>query len=83
MRIAIPFATIGLINNDDGVFPDYIRSFLMTAFTLVIQLLLLNISIVTLMTNKLIYGIGIAVVADIWLNQVEIQLTQLVIQLGR
>lgn len=63
MRIAIPFATIGLLNNDDGVFPDYIRSFLMTAFTLVIQLSLLNISIVTLMTNKLIYGIGIAVVA--------------------
>ena len=63
MRIAIPFATIGLLNNDDGVFPDYIRSFLMTAFTLVIQLSLLNISIVTLMTNKLVYGIGIAVVA--------------------
>lgn len=63
MRIAIPFATIGLLNSDDGVFPDYIRSFLMTAFTLVIQLSLLNISIVTLMTNKLIYGIGIAVVA--------------------
>ena len=63
MRIAIPFATIGLLNNDDGVFPDYIRSFLMTAFTLVIQLSLLNISIVTLMTNKLIYGIGIAIVA--------------------
>lgn len=60
MRIAIPFATIGLLNNDNGVFPDYIRG---TAFTLVIQLSLLNISIVTLMTNKLIYGIGIAVVA--------------------
>ena len=63
MRIAIPFATIGLLNNDDGAFPDYIRSFLMTAFTLIIQLSLLNISIVTLMTDKLIYGIGIAVVA--------------------
>ena len=63
MRIAIPFATIGLLNNDDGVFPEYIRGFLMTAFTLVIQLSLLNISIVTLMTNKLVYGIGIAVVA--------------------
>lgn len=63
MRIAIPFASIGLLNNDGGVFPDYIRSFLMTAFTLVIQLSLLNLSIVTLLTNKLIYGIAIAVVA--------------------
>ncbi|MDO5555723.1 MAG: DUF6102 family protein [Clostridia bacterium] len=63
MRIAIPFATIGLLNSDNGVFPDYIRSFLMTAFTLVIQLSLLNLSIATLLMNKLIYGIAIAVVA--------------------
>lgn len=63
MRIAIPIASIGLLNNDGGVFPDYIRSFLMTAFTLVIQLSLLNLSIATLMSNKLVYGIAIAVVA--------------------
>ena len=63
MRIGIPFASIGLLNSDGGVFPDYVRSFLMTAFTLVIQLALLNVSIITLLTNKLIYGIAIAVVA--------------------
>ena len=63
MRIAIPIASIGLLNSDGGVFPDYIRSFLMTAFTLVIQLSLLNLSIVTLVMNKLVYGIAIAVVA--------------------
>ena len=63
MRIAIPFASIGLLNSDGGVFPDYIRSFLMTAFTLVIQLSLLNLSIITLLTNKLVYGIAIAIVA--------------------
>lgn len=63
MRIAIPFATIGLLNSDNGVFPDYIRAFLMTAFTLVIQLSLLNLSVATLLMNKLIYGIAIAVVS--------------------
>ncbi len=63
MRIAIPFASIGLLNSDSGVFPDYIRSFLMTAFTLVIQLSLLNLSIVSLLSRKLIYGIAIAIVA--------------------
>lgn len=63
MRIGIPFASIGLLNSDGGVFPDYIRSFLMTAFTLVIQLSLLNLSIITLLTNKLVYGIAIAIVA--------------------
>ena len=63
MRIGIPFASIGLLNSDEGVFPDYIRSLVMTAFTVVVQLALLNLSIVTLLTNKLIYGIAIAVVA--------------------
>lgn len=63
MRIAIPIASIGLLNSDGGVFPDYLRSFLMTAFTVVIQLALLNISISTLLINKVIYGIAIAVVA--------------------
>ncbi len=63
MRIAIPFASIGLLNSDNGVFPEYVRSFLMTAFTVIIQLSLVNLSIVTLMMNKLIYGIAIAVVA--------------------
>lgn len=63
MRIGIPIASVGLLNSDGGVFPDYIRSFMMTAFTLVIQLSLLNLSIATLLMNKLIYGIAIAVVA--------------------
>ena len=63
MRIGIPFASIGFLNSDGGVFPDYVRSFLMTAFTIVIQLALLNVSILTLLTNKLIYGIAIAIVA--------------------
>lgn len=63
MRIAIPIASIGLLNSDEGVFPDYLRNFLMTAFTVVIQLALLNISIATLLVNKVIYGIAIAVVS--------------------
>lgn len=63
MRIAIPIASIGLLNSDEGVFPDYLRSFLMTAFTVVIQLALLNISIATLLANKVVYGIAIAVVS--------------------
>lgn len=63
MRIGIPFASIGLLNSDSGVFPEYLRTFLMTAFTVVIQLTLLNISIATLLLNKLIYGIAIAIVS--------------------
>ena len=63
MRLGIPFATIGLLNSDQGVFPEYIRGFLMTAFTLVVQLSLLNLSILTLVNGHLIYGIAIAIVS--------------------
>ena len=63
MRLGIPFAAIGLLNSDNGVFPEYIRNFLMTAFTLVVQLSLLNLSILTLINGHLIYGIAIAVVS--------------------
>ena len=63
MRLGIPFASIGLLNTDEGVFPEYIRSFLMTAFTIVVQLALLNLSILTLVNKHLIYGIAIAIVS--------------------
>ncbi len=63
MRLGIPFASIGLLNSDEGVFPEYIRNFLMTAFTLVVQLTLLNLSILTLINGYLIYGIAIAIIA--------------------
>ena len=49
----------GLLNSDGGVFPEYIRGFLMTAFTLVIQLTLMNLSILVTINGHLIYAIAI------------------------
>lgn len=63
MRLGIPFASIGLLNSDNGVFTEYIRDFLLTAFTLVVQLGLLNLSILALVNGHLIYGIAIAIVS--------------------
>ncbi len=63
MRLGIPFASIGLLNSDEGVFPEYIKNFLMTAFTISVQLALLNLSILALTNKHLVYGIAIAVVA--------------------
>ena len=63
MRLGIPFASIGLLNSDNGVFAEYIRDFLLTAFTLVVQLGLLNLSILALVNGHLIYGIAIAIVS--------------------
>lgn len=53
----------GLLNSDQGVFPEYVRSFLMTAFTLVAQLTLMNLSILVIINGHLIYAIAIAIVS--------------------
>lgn len=63
MRLGIPFASIGLLNSDNGVFTEYVRDFLLTAFTIVVQLGLLNLSILALVNGHLIYGIAIAIVS--------------------
>ena len=63
MRIGIPIASIGLLNSDEGVFPEYVRGFLMTAFTLVTQLSMMNLSILTIINGHLIYSIAIAIIA--------------------
>lgn len=51
----------GMLNSDGGVFPEYIRGFLMTAFTLVVQLTLINLSILVTVNGHLIYAIAIAI----------------------
>ena len=53
----------GLLNSDEGVFPEYIRNFLMTAFTLVTQLCMMNLSILVIVNGHLIYAIAIAIIA--------------------
>ena len=53
----------GLLNSDEGVFPEYIRGFLLTAFTLVTQLSMMNLSILVTINGHLIYAIAIAVVS--------------------
>ena len=54
----------GLLNSDGGVFPEYVRAFLMTAFTLVVQLALMNLSILVTINGHLIYAIAMDNVDD-------------------
>lgn len=63
LRIGIPFASIGLLNTDKGVFPMYCKKFLLNAFTLVVQLTLLHLSILIFANGHLIYGIAFAVMS--------------------
>lgn len=53
----------GFLNSDEGIFPEYIRGFLMTAFTLVVQLCMMNLSILVTINGHLVYGIAFAIIS--------------------
>ncbi|MBS5863329.1 MAG: hypothetical protein KIC54_01405 [Clostridium sp.] len=50
LRFGIPFACIGLLNADKGVFRGYIQQFVKVSFTVIVQLTLLRLAI-TLLVN--------------------------------
>lgn len=44
LRLGIPFACIGLIDNNNGVYNIFIKKFFQTAFTAIVQVFLVNLS---------------------------------------
>ena len=48
LRLGIAFAAIGLLNADGGVFKNYIKKFLQTGFTVLVQIFLSYLSVVLL-----------------------------------
>lgn len=48
LRLGIPFASIGLLNANQGAFKGYIQKFINNAFTVIVQLLLVQFAILLL-----------------------------------
>lgn len=48
LRLGIPFASIGLLNANQGAFKGYVKKFINNAFTVIIQILLVQFSIILL-----------------------------------
>ena len=48
LRLGIPFASIGLLNANQGAFKGYIQKFINNAFTVLVQLLLVQFAILLL-----------------------------------
>jgi len=63
LRIGIPFACIGLLNSDKGAFGTYIKEFVQNAFTVIVQLALVNFSILLMANGHVIYAIAFSIVA--------------------
>ena len=63
LRLGIPFACVGLLNADGGVFKGYIQKFVKVAFTVIVQLTLLRLSITFLLSTHIILALASSTMA--------------------
>lgn len=57
LRLGIPFACIGLLNADGGVFKGYIKKFIQNAFTVIIQCVLIQFAFMAIGENAFVIGL--------------------------
>ena len=63
LRLGIPFATIGLLNSDGGAFNGYIKKFISNAFTIIVQLMLMQFSIILLNKYHFVLALSTSTIA--------------------
>ena len=73
MRIGMPFACLGLLDSDHGVFKGYMQTFYRALFTTVIQVAMLSLSLLLMSGGNFILGfaaIGTAFSAPLIIQQI-------------
>jgi hypothetical protein len=63
MRIGMPIACTGLIDNDKGIFAPYMKKFFMNAVTVLIQITLVKLSLTVMVLGNAFYALAIVFVA--------------------
>jgi hypothetical protein len=63
MRVGLPIACTGLIDNDKGIFAPYMKKFFMNAATVLIQIALVKLSLTVMILGNCFYSLAIAFVA--------------------
>jgi len=63
MRVGMPIACTGLIDNDKGIFAPYMKKFFMNAATVLIQIVLIKLSLTVLVLGNCFYALAIVFVA--------------------
>jgi hypothetical protein len=63
MRVGLPIACTGLIDNDKGIFAPYMKKFFMNAATVLIQIALVKLSLTVMILGNPFYSLAIAFVA--------------------
>ena len=63
MRIGVPIACTGLIDNDKGIFAPYMKKFFMNAATVLIQITLIKLSLTVMILGNPFYSLAMVFVA--------------------
>lgn len=58
LKKGIPFACIGMIDSDDGVFKPYCKKIVQELFTVFIQIILLKMSLIFMINGHFLWGIA-------------------------
>lgn len=63
LRIGMPLACMGLIDNDRGVFAPYMKKFFQSAMTVIVQISLVKLSVTIMGMGEIIYSVAVCLVA--------------------
>lgn len=63
LRLGMPIACTGLLENDKGVFAAYIKKFFQSAFTVIVQIVLAKMSLSLLSIGHMFWGIAAVMLA--------------------
>ena len=63
LRVGVPFACMGLIDNDKGVFGPYIKKFFQSALAVIVQLALCELGLGMMMNSHVFWAIACMMLA--------------------
>ena len=63
LRIGVPIACVGLLDNDKGVFKSYSTKFVQSAFTVIIQICLCKLGVALMMNMHVFWGVACMVLS--------------------
>ena len=63
LRVGIPIACVGLLDNDSGVFKNYISTFFKSMFTVVVQITLAKLGVGLMLNMHVFWGVACMILA--------------------
>ena len=63
LRVGVPVACTGLLDNDKGVFRSYMMKFFQSAFSVAVQIVLCKLGVGMMLNMRVFWGIACIVLA--------------------